>query len=266
MANRRMFSKDVIHTEEFYNLSPSAQALYFELGIEADDDGVLSSPMPTARMFGYKKEHVEELEKAGFIISFPSGISIIRHWKMNNYLRCDRYHGTVYQDEFSQLTTDNCGRYIFKSEASEPGLNANGVPVVYQRYTEDRLDKVSTGKFSLGEANIEKVSLGENSGAKEEEIKKGCGETTEEGTRAIKPFPKRNDFKNDEEYHEALNDWLAQNDITPKKSGTETGTNITAKLTDIVAAKLSGSSTQKPTVTSNTDSEDLFRQVFENPA
>ena len=257
MATRRMFSKDVIHTEEFFNLSPSAQALYFELGIEADDDGVLSSPMPTARMFGYKKEHVEELEKAGFIISFPSGISIIRHWKMNNYLRCDRHHGTVYQDEFSQLTTDNCGRYIFKPEASEPGLNANSVPLVHQRYTEDRLEKVSTVKPSS-----EKVNLGENSEDEEEEIKKGCGETTEEGTQAMEQCPKRKDFENDE----AINNWLAQNYITPKKSGTETGADTTARLTEMVAAKLSGSSTRIQSYANSTDSEDLFRQIFENPA
>lgn len=103
MANRRMFSLDVVDTDMFLDMSASAQALYFHLGMRADDDGFVSSPRKIAKASNCSMDDLKLLAAKGFIIPFESGVVVVTHWKENNYIRSDRYKPTRYVKEAQKL-------------------------------------------------------------------------------------------------------------------------------------------------------------------
>ncbi|MFG6321992.1 MAG: hypothetical protein K1W41_10790 [Lachnospiraceae bacterium] len=103
MANRRMFSLDVINTDKFLDMPVTAQCLYFHLGMRADDDGFISNPKQVTRLAACTQGDVKVLIENGFIIPFESGIIVIRHWKQHNYIKTDRYRKTKYLKELGQL-------------------------------------------------------------------------------------------------------------------------------------------------------------------
>lgn len=103
MANKRMFSVDVVETDAFLDLPPKVQALYFHLGMRADDDGFVSSPRTIVRTIGCNAGDLKQLEAAGYVISFNSGVLVVTDWKVNNTLKSDRHTKTVYQRELSLL-------------------------------------------------------------------------------------------------------------------------------------------------------------------
>lgn len=107
MANRRMFSLDVINTDKFLDMPISAQCLYFHLGMRADDDGFISSPKQIMRMITCTQGDMRILVENGFIIPFESGIVVIRHWKQHNYIQSDRYRKTKYTEERARLELIN---------------------------------------------------------------------------------------------------------------------------------------------------------------
>ena len=86
MANRRMFSADVVCTDRFVEMPSSTQALYFQLGMKADDDGFISSPKQITRMVGAAEDDLKLLAAKGFIIPFESGVVVISDWKINNLI------------------------------------------------------------------------------------------------------------------------------------------------------------------------------------
>lgn len=118
MATRRMFSNDVVSTDEFLDLSFPAQALYFHLGMNTDDDGFVSNPRTVIRMIGASNSELDELEKAGFIIRFGNGVLVIRHWNIHNKIRPDRHKPTIYQQEYSTLEEKD-GVYWQKDKPEE---------------------------------------------------------------------------------------------------------------------------------------------------
>ena len=107
MANRRMFSLDVVDTDDFIDLPVSAQALYFHLGMRADDDGFVSSPKKITKMVGCSADDMKILVDAGYLIPFESGVVVIKDWKVNNYIQKDRYTPTRYQEEKGHLSERN---------------------------------------------------------------------------------------------------------------------------------------------------------------
>lgn len=126
MANKRMFSVDVVETDAFLDLPPKVQALYLHLGMRADDDGFVASPMRIARSINCTRNDLKRLESSGFVILFESGVVVITDWKVNNFLRKDRRTKTVHQSELSQLAELSTGRYI---------LRCSGQPMVNQTKT-----------------------------------------------------------------------------------------------------------------------------------
>ena len=106
MATRRMISAEVICSDAFYELSHSAQALYFQLNIEADDDGFVARTKMIVRCASCTDDDIKELEDSNFIIRFDNGITVITDWFRQNTLRGDRYHETAYQDLKKQLKLD----------------------------------------------------------------------------------------------------------------------------------------------------------------
>ncbi|MDE6911093.1 MAG: hypothetical protein K2P44_11545 [Lachnospiraceae bacterium] len=103
MANRRMFSLDVINTDKFLDMPVTAQCLYFHLGMRADDDGFISNPKQIIRLAACTQGDIKALIENGFVIPFESGVVVIRHWKQHNYIQSDRYRKTKYKEELSHL-------------------------------------------------------------------------------------------------------------------------------------------------------------------
>ena len=121
MALRRMFSLEVVNTDWFQDLPPAAQNLYFHLGMRADDDGFVASPRRVASNVGSKPKDLALLADKGLVIPFPSGACVIRHWKVNNLIKRDRYHETIFQTEMGQLLLNAKNVYELDPERSRSG-------------------------------------------------------------------------------------------------------------------------------------------------
>lgn len=138
MAERRMFSKRVTDTDVFLDMPLSAQALYFHLNMNADDDGFVDKVKKITRSIGCRDDDLKLLIAKQFIFGFDSGVIVISNWYIHNYIRKDRYHETLYTREKQQLSVDENGNYFKNSSL--------GQPVVNQRLPEVRLGKDRLGK------------------------------------------------------------------------------------------------------------------------
>ena len=103
MADRRMFAKTIIDSDAFLDMPLSSQSLYFHLSMRADDDGFLNNPKKVQRMIGASDDDLKLLIAKKFLIPFESGVVVIKHWKIHNYIQKDRYKPTVYAEEKAQL-------------------------------------------------------------------------------------------------------------------------------------------------------------------
>lgn len=111
MAQKRMFSLSVVDTDRFLQMPISARLLYYELGMRADDDGFVDDLQKILLFTGLKNDDVKILIAKQFIIPFESGVIVIRHWRLNNYLQNDRIKPTIYQEELQQLNLDSNNVY-----------------------------------------------------------------------------------------------------------------------------------------------------------
>lgn len=118
MAERRMFSKRIIDTDLFMDMPMSSQALYLHMGVRADDDGFVANPKKIARMIGASEDDLKILIAKGFVIGFPSGVMVITHWKVHNYIQKDRYKPTIFQEEKRKLEMKKMDSYVFYALAS----------------------------------------------------------------------------------------------------------------------------------------------------
>lgn len=144
MAERRMFAKALVDSDHFLDMSLSAQALYFHLGMRADDDGFVNNPRKIQRMIGAPDDDLKILIAKGYVITFESGIIVIRHWKQHNYIPSDRYKPTLYDAEKSSLQLDASKAYISVSD-----VDTTCIQPVYDMDTQDRLGKDRLGKDRL---------------------------------------------------------------------------------------------------------------------
>jgi hypothetical protein len=106
MAQRRMFNKTITNNDNFLEMPDSSQNLYFHLSMNADDDGFVDNWKSIIRMTGHKEDDLKILIAKQYIIPFESGVIVIRHWRLNNYLQKDRITPTNYKEEKALLTTD----------------------------------------------------------------------------------------------------------------------------------------------------------------
>lgn len=141
MAERRMFAKTIIDSDAFLDMPLSAQALYFHLSMRADDDGFVNNPKKIQRMIGASDDDCKLLIMKRFILTFESGVIVIKHWRVHNYIRNDRYKETVYKEEKSEILLKENGVYTEK--------NNLGIPNGNQRYTQDRIGKDRIGKDKI---------------------------------------------------------------------------------------------------------------------
>lgn len=154
MAQRRMFSKAITESDAFTDMPLSSQTLYFHLGMSADDDGFVNNPRRIQRCIGASDDDLKLLAAKRFIIPFESGVIAIKHWKINNFLRKDRYRPTTYQDEYSCLSLNSNGAYSLPApgDVSDVGQPL-GMPMV------------NAGKDSLDKNSKEDILSGANAPA-----------------------------------------------------------------------------------------------------
>ena len=108
MAERRMFAKTIVDSDAFLDMPLSSQALYFHLSMRADDDGFVNNPKKIQRMIGCSDDDLKLLIAKRFVLIFDSGVIVIKHWRLHNTLRKDRYKPTIYQEEFKKLILKAC--------------------------------------------------------------------------------------------------------------------------------------------------------------
>lgn len=140
MAERRMFAKKITESDAFLDMPSSTQMLYFHLSMNADDDGFVNNPKKIQRMCGASDDDFKLLIAKSFVILFESGVIVIKHWKMHNYIQSDRYRPTDYVDEKSML-----------------GIKKNKAYTLDESKMDTRcIQDVSVGKVSKGKDSIGK--------------------------------------------------------------------------------------------------------------
>lgn len=151
MAERRMFAKKITESDAFLDMPSSTQMLYFHLSMNADDDGFVNNPKKIQRMCGASDDDFKLLIAKSFVILFESGIIVIKHWKMHNYIQSDRYRPTDYVEEKSMLG-------LKKNKAYTLDVNKTDTKCIQ----DVSVGKDSIGKVRLGEDSIVKDSKGES--------------------------------------------------------------------------------------------------------
>lgn len=147
MADKRMFSKSIIDSDAFLDMPLSSQALYFHLSMRADDEGFVNNPKKIQRVIGASDDDLKLLAVKSFIIPFESGVVVIKHWKIHNYIRADRLKPTNYEDERSQLTVKKNGSYtLCQSDVGQLSDKCQ---------SDDGIDKNSIDKNSIGKDSID---------------------------------------------------------------------------------------------------------------
>lgn len=182
MAERRMLTKKVTDDDNFLSLSASAQALYLHLSMAADDDGFCNQVSVAMFKAHASVADLEALLTRRYVYQFENGVIVIKHWRMANALRKDRYTPTTFKEELSRLRLKENGAYTMTRERGEFSAVAERLPdgcqMVAERLPQDRLGKDSIGKDSIG-----KDSKGDSKGGKQkfspptlEEVKAYCAE------------------------------------------------------------------------------------------
>lgn len=141
MGERRMFNKQITRSDAFLDMPRSTRLLYYDLNLDADDDGFVDKYKSIMRLTGASEDDLKILIAKSFVIPFETGVIVIKHWKINNLIRNDRHKPTTYQEEKSQLLLKENGAYTIKTTKCLPNDN--------QRYPQ-----YNTNQDKLIEVNI----------------------------------------------------------------------------------------------------------------
>ena len=156
MAERRMFTTKIIDSDAFLDMPLSAQSLYFHLNMRADDDGFINNPRKIQRMIGASDDDLKLLIAKRFLLVFETGVMVIKHWRMHNLLRKDRYSPTQYQEEYQRLKIKANGSY---TETTGNQLATAWQPSDNQMAPQDSIGKDSIGKNSINSAKFTPPTL-----------------------------------------------------------------------------------------------------------
>lgn len=218
MAERRMFAKAIIDSDAFLDMPLSTQALYFHLAMRADDEGFVGNPKKIQRMIGASDDDCKVLMMKRFILSFESGIIVIKHWKIHNYIQTDRFKETTYLEEKATLMLDGKKAYT------------ECIQDVYSSETQVSIgkDRLELGKDSIGEGGVTATSPRRFSKPTLEEIISYC----EERKNGINPqgFYDFYEAKGWKVGNQPMKDWKAcirtweQRERRPQAQGSKTAT------------------------------------------
>ena len=171
MADKRMFSSKIIDSDAFIEMSPMARLLYFNLSIHADDDGFTNSVRREMKIVGASDSDLDELISKRFVIRFDSGVVAIKHWRINNTIRSDRYKATTYTDEKSLLTIEPNGAYTRKSDNLSDGIPTDNQTDTSSIPTDNQcVPQISIVKNSIEEDRLGEDRLGEIKNSSEQKI------------------------------------------------------------------------------------------------
>ena len=146
MAQRRMISKKIVDTDAFLDMPPTGRLLYYDLLMRADDDGFVSNPRKIMRMTLSSQDDMKILITKEFIIPFETGVCVVKHWRVHNLIRADRYTETEYKTEKETLQiVDN--KYV----------KQNVIPHDNQMEPQVRLGKVRIGKVNTYSAHFSEL-------------------------------------------------------------------------------------------------------------
>lgn len=148
MAERRMFAKTIIDSDVFIDMPLSTQALYFHLSMRADDDGFINNPKKIQRMVGASDDDLKILVMKRYLLPFESGVVVVKHWKIHNYIKKDRYKPTVYTEEKAML------------EVKENGSYTECIHDVSKLDTQVRLGQDRLGKDSIEVLDVPDTNVG----------------------------------------------------------------------------------------------------------
>ena len=149
MANKRMFSMQIVDSDAFLDMPLSAQCLYFHLNMRADDDGFVSNPKRITKLINASEDDLKILEAKNFLLTFDSGVMVIKHWRMHNTLGKTRYSETAYLEEKASLLLKDNGAYSF----------TEGQPISDRKYIEMFARRTSGEQ----KENADKIRLDKNS-------------------------------------------------------------------------------------------------------
>ncbi len=147
MAQKRMFNKAITNDDNFIEMPMSSQVLYFHLSMNADDDGFVNNWKSIMRMIGAKEDDLKVLIAKNYIIPFDSGVIVIRHWRINNFLRKDRHIDTKYQKELSELGINDNQEYwltigqprIEENSIDKNSIDKNSIEEIYSPAKQDKI-------------------------------------------------------------------------------------------------------------------------------
>ena len=146
MAKKRMFSLGVLETDAFMDLPLSAQALYFHLNLRADDDGFIGNPKRLTQNIGASIDDLKLLVAKRFVIAFEDGVIVIKHWRMHNAIKKDRYTETNFTEDLKMLDIKDNGSYTLRSGAQ-----------LEDKWSTDGAQMAQT--CSVGKVSVDKVSV-----------------------------------------------------------------------------------------------------------
>ncbi|MBC5665111.1 phage replication initiation protein [Dorea sp. NSJ-36] len=135
----------MVDTDKFLEMPPSTQALYFHLGMRADDDGFVSSPKKITQFVNCGNDDLKLLLAKGYLIPFESGVVVISDWNVNNWIRADRKHATRFEQEKSLLSISN-DIYILDANQVPTKCQPSANQMPTECHTEDSIGKDSIGK------------------------------------------------------------------------------------------------------------------------
>lgn len=177
MAQRRMTSLDVVDTDAFLDMPVSAQLLYFHLNVRADDDGFIANPRRVMRTIQVAGDDLKILVAKKFLIEFSDGVCVVKHWRVNNFIRKDLYKGTQYLDLKRTLYIRPNGAYTLNENGAMPVpdgfFNLNEVTEEIQEKQQisptitltQRKRSVNSGKDRIGKVSTVKQLPPQSGGA-----------------------------------------------------------------------------------------------------
>lgn len=145
MANKRMINIAICTSDAFLDMPTSTQALYLQLNLKADDDGFVGNPKSVTRMIGAAEDDLKLLIAKGFVLTFDTGVIVIKHWRMHNTLSHNTYHETQYFEEKAALLLKENGAYSFTSGVP---IDDSGIKALEARRRQSRRKKTLTEDIS----------------------------------------------------------------------------------------------------------------------
>ncbi len=201
MADRRMFTKKVTDDDNFMSLSSSAQALYLHLTMSSDDDGFCNQVSLSMFKAHASVQDLQALLEKRYIYQFENGVIVIKHWRMANALRKDRYTPTAFQEELAKLHLKDNGSYTWLPDGCQ--VVADCLP-----------------QNSIGKNSIDKDSIGKNNTASETQGWNETKHTNVENANHLleEEYEHKDFFFDNQDLWDAVIRWLSYKDKRKPKS------------------------------------------------